>query len=132
MPVENVKLATEESQFDLAFDFTNHKYCEELRENINLQCFLQSYTSKECVVCHPKLIEMLEMYPLNQWKVAHLEYEWLLEQNLSRKYMTSMDYYNLKVTNDIIYNEASHTVACFKDYLIYDDLSEFLKRSYNS
>jgi hypothetical protein len=32
--------------------------------------------------------------------------------------------------NDIIYNETTHTVAVFKDYLIYDDLSEFLKRYY--
>lgn len=73
---------------------------------------------------------MLEMFPLNRWKVENLEYDWLVDQNLNRKYMTSMDYYNLKVTNDIIYNEPSHTVAAFKDYLIFDDLSEFLKRTY--
>lgn len=32
--------------------------------------------------------------------------------------------------NDIIYNEKAHIVAVFKDYLIYDDTSEFLKRFY--
>jgi hypothetical protein len=30
--------------------------------------------------------------------------------------------------NDIVFNEKSHIVAVFKDYLIYDDEAEFLKR----
>lgn len=34
------------------------------------------------------------------------------------------------IINDIIYNEKAHIVAVFKDYLIYDDTSEFLKRFY--
>jgi hypothetical protein len=42
-----------------------------------------------------------------------------------------MDYYNVKVINDIIYNDTTNLVSCFKDYLIYDDISEFLKRIYN-
>lgn len=45
--------------------------------------------------------------------------------------MTSKDFYNVKIVNDIIYNEPTHAVAVFKDYLIYDDLSEFLKREYD-
>lgn len=36
----------------------------------------------------------------------------------------------MKIINDIIYNEPTHIVAVFKDYLIFDDLSEFLKRFY--
>lgn len=44
--------------------------------------------------------------------------------------MTSKDFYNVKIVNDIIYNEPTNIVAVFKDYLIYDDLSEFLKRWY--
>lgn len=43
-----------------------------------------------------------------------------------------MDYYNVKVVNDIIYNDTTNLVSCFKDYLIYDDISEFLKRFYNN
>ena len=41
-----------------------------------------------------------------------------------------MDYYNVKVVNDIIYNDNTHLVSIFKDYLIFDDISEFLKRYY--
>lgn len=44
--------------------------------------------------------------------------------------MTSKEFYNVKIINDIIYNEPTHIVAVFKDYLIHDDLSEFLKRFY--
>lgn len=45
--------------------------------------------------------------------------------------MTSKDFYNVKVINDVIYNENTHVVSVFKDYLIFDDVSEFLKRSYD-
>ena len=38
----------------------------------------------------------------------------------------------MKIINDIIYNEPTHLVAVFKDYLIYDDASEFLKRTYQA
>ena len=46
--------------------------------------------------------------------------------------MTSLDFYNGKVTSDIMYNETRHVVCVFKDFLIFDDFSEYLKRSYNS
>jgi hypothetical protein len=34
------------------------------------------------------------------------------------------------VVNDLIYNENTHVVSIFKDYLILDDINEFLKRPY--
>lgn len=34
------------------------------------------------------------------------------------------------IISDIIYNENTHIVSIFKDYLILDDISEFLKRYY--
>jgi hypothetical protein len=54
----------------------------------------------------------------------------IIKQNLEKKYLTSREYYNVKIINDIIYNEQTHIVSVFKDYLIYDDISEFLKRFY--
>jgi len=44
--------------------------------------------------------------------------------------MTSQEYYNSKVSADIMYNEQRHIVSIFKEYLIYDDFSEYLKRFY--
>lgn len=55
----------------------------------------------------------------------------IIQENLDRKYLTSREYYNVKIINDIIYNECTHIVSVFKDYLIFDDISEFLKRFYN-
>ncbi len=55
----------------------------------------------------------------------------IIEDNLNKKYLTSREYYNVKIINDVIYNENTHIVSVFKDYLIFDDVSEFLKRSYN-
>lgn len=54
----------------------------------------------------------------------------IININLQRKYKASKDVYNMKVINDLIYNETANIVSVFKDYLIYDDLSEFLKRFY--
>jgi hypothetical protein len=55
----------------------------------------------------------------------------IIEENLNKKYLTSREYYNVKIINDVIYNENTHIVSVFKDYLIFDDVSEFLKRSYS-
>jgi hypothetical protein len=54
----------------------------------------------------------------------------IVKETLTKKYLTGKDYYNVKIVNDIIYNEPNHVVSVFKDYLIYDDVSEFLKRTY--
>jgi len=47
------------------------------------------------------------------------------------KYEIKEDTYNLNMIDNIIFNEKSHMVAKFKDYLISDDEYEFLKRYYN-
>ena len=41
-----------------------------------------------------------------------------------------IEFENMKVINDLIYNEQTHMVSIFKDYLILDDINEFLKRHY--
>lgn len=40
------------------------------------------------------------------------------------------DKYNLFTINNILSNSKCHIVSKFKDYLLYDDISEFLKRFY--
>ena len=49
---------------------------------------------------------------------------------LYAKYKLSHLQYGSTIINNIIYNEKSHIVALFKDFLILDDTSEFLKRYY--
>ena len=49
-----------------------------------------------------------------------------------KSYFIDELYYGARVINDIIYNEKTHIVATFKDYLLLDDVSEFLKRYYTT
>ena len=49
-----------------------------------------------------------------------------------KTYYITEAYYNSRIINDIIYNEKSHIVSLFKDNLITDDCSEFLKRYYTT
>ena len=82
--------------------------------NIKKNCYfinLLNFSCRECVIC--------------KWNRN------LIKESLEKKYMTGKDYYNVKIINDIIYNESIQIVSVFKDYLIYDDVSEFLKRYYN-
>ena len=44
---------------------------------------------------------------------------------------STIDEYNIKVINDIIYNEDKRIVSKFKDHLIYNDPAEFLRRYRN-
>ena len=56
-----------------------------------------------------------------------------IAQNLREKYKDMQSKFeDLKVVNDLIYNESTHIVSVFKDYLIYDDYNEFLKRYYKT
>lgn len=50
---------------------------------------------------------------------------------LWEKYKEALNTFHLKVITEIVYNDETHLVSLFKDYLLYDDTSEFLKRSYN-
>jgi len=54
-----------------------------------------------------------------------------INQKLTQKYIKSEKFYQSKITSDIMYNEPHHLVSVFKDYLIFDDFSEYIKRFYN-
>ena len=58
----------------------------------------------------------------------------LIEKQIYKKfhlnYFIDNSFYNIQKINEIIYNENSHIVAEFKDYLIKGDYSEFLVRFY--
>ncbi|CDW80544.1 UNKNOWN [Stylonychia lemnae] len=41
------------------------------------------------------------------------------------------EFYNVKNINNILYNRQVHLVSVFKDYLIYDDICEFITAYYN-
>ena len=61
--------------------------------------------------------------------VGTLNYSKLIHEKLFNKY--SLNYnYNIYIINNILSNNKSLVVAKFKELLLYEDLSEFLKRFY--
>ena len=51
---------------------------------------------------------------------------------LTKKYNNNLaNKYNILKINDILSNSKSHLVSTFKDYLLFDDFSEFIERYYN-
>ena len=49
-----------------------------------------------------------------------------------KKYSTSNRKYNIFIINSIIFDQRIHKVAVFKNYLLWDEYSEFLKRFYKN
>ena len=47
-----------------------------------------------------------------------------------RKYNCDSRMYNTKIINDIIYDEKKHIVSLFRNFLLWDETSDFLKRFY--
>ena len=58
------------------------------------------------------------------------KFERLIFAKLYSKYKVDNTIYALNLIDNIIFNERSHLVSTFKDYLILDDEYEFLKRYY--
>lgn len=55
----------------------------------------------------------------------------IIQTDVYQKYeCRTQNTYNTNIVNDIVFNASSHIVAVFKDYLIMDDVTEFMKRSY--
>ena len=54
----------------------------------------------------------------------------IIKRKLKEKYFRSDNFYHSKITSDIMYNEPHHLVSVFKDYLIFDDFSEYIKKFY--
>ena len=86
------------------------------KKNPKLSLIL-SQSSKNCLICR-----------VYKCKTASLQN--VIVRNLNKKYLTTRESYNAKVINDIVYNENTHVVSVFKDYLIFDEVSEYLKRFY--
>ena len=73
---------------------------------------------------------------MNNLKHSPLKYFISLEDRarykLIKRYNKPLSYHDTKIINDILYNEKTHFVEQFKEYLIYEDYNEFLKRFYAS
>ena len=57
--------------------------------------------------------------------------QWQINEGLGKAHSISSDVYNLKIMNDIIYAMPTQLVSVFKDYLYFDDPTEYLRRNYD-
>ena len=55
-----------------------------------------------------------------------------INEKFIKKYTTNKSLYNGYIIDNILFNDKTHLVAAFKEYLIIDDEYEFLKRFYMS
>ena len=58
-----------------------------------------------------------------------LKAEKIMINNL-KKYNVSVEFLNKKIITDIIFDERKHIVSVFKNYLLWDEMSDFLNRFY--
>jgi len=70
-----------------------------------------------------------EITPIKK-QLSFIKIEKRVFKHLYQKYLVPKLFYGKLFAHNIIYNQKTHIVAKFKDYLILDDLSEFLKRYY--
>ena len=89
---------------------------------------IKSNNSKEKINKTKKTIVNNKNLKISQKKIL-LKAEKKMFSNL-KKYNMTIESYNKKVITDIIYDERKHIVSVFKNYLLWDEMSDFLKRFY--
>ena len=62
---------------------------------------------------------------------ATMAIEERVRKKLIKRYDHPLSYHDMKLIDDILYNEKSHFVGTFKEHLLFDDPNEFLRRFYN-
>ena len=84
---------------------------------------IKTYTSKEDTNINKTILKNNLKYIENLEKRARKE--------LIKRYEKPPYFYDAKMINDILYNEKTHYVEMFKEYLLYEDYNEFLRQYYS-
>ena len=79
-----------------------------------------------------QIINIIEDDKKNKNNYMYLEkLEKRARNKLIKRYDKPIWYHDVKMINDILYNEKTHYVEMFKEYLLYEDYNEFLKQYYS-
>jgi hypothetical protein len=54
-----------------------------------------------------------------------------MQSVLFEKYRASIDIYNVKIINEIVFNSPVRITSVFKDYLVNDEIAGFIERYYS-
>ena len=96
---------------------------------IKINKIIKQINSKEKIKKQQKQIININNINIKDDNKIILKAERKMINNL-RKYNISIESYNKKIITDIIYDEKKHIVSEFKNYLLWDEMSDFLKRFY--
>ena len=108
---------------------------------VHIRALLSNQSAKECMFCNHSgkkepgrehSASWVEPSASSEDPSTYASGLSLISHLLRKKYLTSKEYYYRNVVQQIIYNEPTHMVCVFKDYLIYDDVTEFLKSYYET
>ena len=94
--------------------------------------YSKSFTEKKFPIkkkSTTKSISQKEDYELYNKNQLFIKFYSIIYKNL-KKYMTSSRKYHIYIMNSIIFDQRIHKVAVFKNNLLWDESSEFLKRFY--
>ena len=104
----------------------------EISNKINRQKIIKSLNRKAFIYKSPSFNKS-SYKPKHNAEFINLHksnYKTKLIYNNLKKYNISAEICNKYIINDIIFDHRNHIVAVFKNYLLWDETSEFLKRYY--
>ena len=104
----------------------------EISNKINRQKIIKSLNRKAFIYKSPSFNKS-SYKPKHNTEFINLHksnYKTKLIYNNLKKYNISAEICNKYIINDIIFDHRNHIVAVFKNYLLWDETSEFLKRYY--
>ena len=104
----------------------------EIANKINKEKLIKSSNKKTFIYKSPSFNKSSNKSKHNNEIInfKHSNYKEKLIHNNLKKYNISTKTFNKYIINDIIFDHRNHIVAVFKNYLLWDESSEFLKRYY--
>ena len=89
-------------------------------------------TEYEINTSYNNQISNLNQTAINNYHKFVIQLESRARNKLIQRYKRPVWFYNAKMINDILYNEKTHYVEMFKEYLLYEDYNEFLRQYYGN
>ena len=104
----------------------------EIANKINKEKLIKSSNKKTFIYKSPSFNKSSNKSKHNNEIInfKHSNYKEKIIHNNLKKYNISTKTFNKYIINDIIFDHRNHIVAVFKNYLLWDESSEFLKRYY--
>lgn len=84
------------------------------RVSLSMNCQYKKFSSHPYLIPHYSFIQLKQM----------------INSNFKSKYSLPENIYNTKIVNELIQKSSTHIVAQLKDFLLYEDKTDFLQKTY--